>query len=171
MSAQETFDSIDNVIAPGSVDPIDRFKEYLAKRSLRMTRERRILVEEIFNGQHHFTVSDLCERLVAAGLRGASRSTVYRAIPHLLDAGLIFEVSLKSGNEEQVYENTLVPRHHDHLTCEKCGEVIEFDNEAIHEMREHVARKYGYMLRRHVLHLRGICARCQEGLSPEEMES
>ena len=98
-----------------------------------------------------------------------SRSTVYRVIPLLLQACLIFVVSVREGREEQVYENTLGPRHHDHLTCENCGAVIEFNESEVHKLLEKIAERYGFRLRSHVLHLRGLCPACQEKIIAREM--
>lgn len=142
---------------------IDQFQEYLAGQGLRMTRERRLVVDEVCKDPAgtHFTVSELLTRLQATD-RTMGRATVYRTIPHLLRSGLIFEVAVRGRKEEQVYENTTSRRHHDHLTCERCNEVIEFDNDVIHDLLESVAREHGYRLQRHTLDLRGLCPTCRK---------
>ncbi|MCB9475519.1 MAG: transcriptional repressor [Deltaproteobacteria bacterium] len=149
---------------------LERFQEFLATQNLRMTKERRIVVEEVFQEQHHFTVSELLERLRGKD-KALGRSTVYRVIPLLLQSGLLFEVSVKGGREEQVYENTLSPRHHNHLTCDLCNAVIEFEDEGLYDLQKAIAGRYGYKLRRHVLHLRGICPKCQEKIIDREVNA
>ena len=148
--------------------PLERFQKYLAKQNLRMTRERQEVIGEVLADTGHFTISGLLERLQKKDIE-AGRSTVYRVIPLLLQAGLIGEVSAKEGREEQVYENIANQRHHDHLTCELCGDFVEFENDEIHKLQEKVAAKHGYRLRRHVQHLRGICPRCQEKIISREV--
>jgi Fur family transcriptional regulator, ferric uptake regulator len=140
---------------------LERFKQYLSKRNLRMTAERLVVLEEVLADTGHFTTSELVARMQQKDI-ATGRSTVYRVIPHLLQAGVIGEVSAKEGREEQIYENIANQRHHDHLTCELCGEVVEFENAEIHRLQEKVATHHGYRLRRHVQHLRGICPECQE---------
>ena len=39
-----------------SVSPAEKFREFLSSRGLRMTRERAIVVEEIFSSHEHFDV-------------------------------------------------------------------------------------------------------------------
>jgi Fur family transcriptional regulator, ferric uptake regulator len=150
--------------------PVERFKKYLAKQNLRMTVERRKVVEEIFSTAEHFTVSDLVQRMQAND-SSMGRSTVYRVIPLLLKAGMIFEVSVRGGREEQVYENTSGIRHHAHMTCEVCGEVIEFNDSEIHEIQEKIATRYGYKLKLHIMDLRGICPSCQEQIISREVSA
>jgi Fur family ferric uptake transcriptional regulator len=49
---------------PGvAVSPIEKYREFLAAKGLRMTRERSIIVEEIFSLHEHFDAESLIERL------------------------------------------------------------------------------------------------------------
>jgi Fur family transcriptional regulator, ferric uptake regulator len=146
--------------------PLERFKKFLSSQNLRMTDERLLVLDEVLAGSGHFTVSDLIAR-VQAKSESMGRSTVYRLIPLMLQAGLIFEVSIREGRGEQVYEKSDTPRHHDHLSCEICGAVIEFEEDAIHDLEAKIAKRHGYRLCRHVHHLRGICSSCQENLITE----
>ncbi|MCL4236583.1 MAG: transcriptional repressor [Deltaproteobacteria bacterium] len=152
-------------------EPTAKFQAFLARQGLRMTDERRRVVEEVCANPDgtHFTVSELVGRLQGK-YSAMGRATVYRTIPLLLDAGLIFEVAVRGRNEEQVYENTTSRRHHDHLTCEMCQEVVEFENESLHDLLAGEASRHGYRLRRHTLDLRGICASCRERLTDQELE-
>ena len=150
------------------MDPLDRFKSYIAGRGLRMTSERAAILDAVFDVHAHFTVAELIEHLAARG-RSVGRSTIYRMMPHLVDAGLIKEASFCGCNEEQVYEHIYGHRHHDHLICERCGAVIEFEEPAIEILQEQVAAKYGFKLRRHFLDLRGVCPACQERIVEEAL--
>ncbi|MCZ7586538.1 MAG: transcriptional repressor [Deltaproteobacteria bacterium] len=151
-----------------AVSPIERFRSYLAEHNLRMTRERELVLDEVFREQNHFTASELLDRLQRRD-DNASRSTVYRVLPLLLQSGLIFEVGGKEGRQEQIYEHSHGPRHHDHLVCESCGDVVEFEEEDIHDALEEISRRYGYRLRSHLLYLRGVCAACQQRIIEREV--
>ena len=51
--------------------------------------------------------------------------------------------------------------HHDHIVCNKCGQVQEFYDEVIEEQQEKIARKYEFKITDHSLYLYGLCKACQ----------
>lgn len=140
---------------------VAHFKDFVAKTNLRMTKERETIIQAMLEENGHFTVSVLIERLEKKGHQIA-RSTIYRAIPHLLNSGLIRKAPANTCTDEQIYEPITGRSHHDHLICEMCGEVIEFEENAIEILQEKVAEQYGYKLKKHHLELVGICPACQE---------
>ena len=150
------------------MDPLKRFKSYLAGRGLRMTTERVAILNAVFDVHGHFTVAELIARLAESG-QALGRSTIYRMMPHLVEAGLVKEANFCGCNEEQVYEHVFGHRHHDHLICERCGAVVEFEEPAIELLQEQVAAQYGFKLRKHFLDLRGVCADCQERIVEEAL--
>lgn len=150
--------------------PVERFKNYLENQKLRLTRERRMVVVEVFSAPGHFTVSELLARLKGRN-HPLGRSTIYRVIPLLLQAGMIFEVAVSGGRQEQIYENAMGPHHHDHLICDLCGAVVEFEDQAVPRLIEQVAQKHRYKIRSHVLHLRGLCPDCQDKIISGEVNA
>lgn len=81
-------------------------------------------------------------------------ATVYRVLTQFEKAGLV-EKHFFSGNEA-VFE-LADEEHHDHLVCADCGKVFEFTNSIIEREQEKVARKLGFRLQEHTLHLYGAC--------------
>ena len=81
-------------------------------------------------------------------------ATVYRVLTQFEQAGLV-ERHFFSGNEA-VFE-LADDEHHDHLVCLDCGKVLEFTNATIEQEQEKVAKKLGFKLRDHTLHLYGEC--------------
>jgi Fur family transcriptional regulator, ferric uptake regulator len=149
-----------------AMDTEKRLQKVLSRRNLRMTTERQEILEAVSRMQNHFTVSDLIRQLKSNG-GTAGRSTVYRAIPHLIEAKIIRRASMSCSKEEQRYEGINSLHHHDHLTCEMCGEIVEFEDKEIERLQRQVAQKYGYRLTRHFLELRGICKKCQDKIIEE----
>ena len=147
---------------------LKKFKNYLENQGLRLTRERRMVVEEVANCSEHFTASDLLDRVQKRN-PNMGRSTVYRIIPLLLRARLITKAAIPAGREEQLYEVASEEQKHDHLTCDICGEVVEFKDEQIEKLHEEIAKRYGYKLRRHFLNLHGVCPNCQEKIISGEI--
>ncbi len=137
---------------------------YLRRRGLRMTGEREALLRAAF-AQHggHFTLDELAREAMRLHA-GASRSTVFRSLPLLVDAGIL-QPALVSG-EARRYELALGRRHHDHLLCSRCGQIVEFRSEAIEKLQLGVAARHGFRLTSHVHELLGECAACRAGDQP-----
>jgi Fur family ferric uptake transcriptional regulator len=146
----------------GSHAPVERFvekyREFLTSKGLRWTREQAIVVEEIFSSHEHFDAEQLIERLAQSRDRRVSRSTAYRAIRKLEEAGLIRKVARQDNRE--IYEHDYGYPQHDHLICRRCGTLIEFHNEAIAELLDEVARRHGFRREGHRLEVSGLCDRC-----------
>lgn len=81
-------------------------------------------------------------------------ATVYRVLTQFEQAGLV-ERHFFDGNQA-VFE-LADDNHHDHLVCLDCGKVVEFTNELIETEQEKVAKKLGFKLQHHTLHLYGEC--------------
>ncbi len=139
--------------------PEDKFGAFLKSRGLQFTPERRILLREVFEIHHHFTVEDLFDRLKAVGER-VSMPTIYRFIPLLLESGMAKEAVMCRGNV--TYEHTYGHEHHDHLVCVKCGRVYEFRNDEIERLQQSVCDKFNFQPLEHRLGIRGICAECRK---------
>lgn len=142
-----------------AVTPVEKFREYLATRQMRLTQEREIIVGEIFSDHEHFDCDDIVARLdkPSNGQR-VSRATVYRTVSQMEEAGLIRKVART--NDRDVYEHDYGYPQHDHFICSKCNRLIEFRNEQISAMLESVALELGFRLTGHRLEGHGMCAEC-----------
>lgn len=138
---------------------VERFRDYLHGRSLRVTEIREAIVRSVMERDGHFAIEDLVRDLTKEGV-DASRATVYRVLPLLLEAGLI-QPTVLSG-QKRLYEPAFEHEHHDHLICSRCGRVVEFLFEAFEMLQKEVAAKYGFELTAHFHELVGICADCQK---------
>ena len=66
----------------------------------------------------HLTADEILE-----GLDGIGTATVYRALDHLTEMGLIRRLSL--GKKSAVYE--YIRTNHMHFVCEQCGSVYDIE--------------------------------------------
>lgn len=144
-----------------AVSPSDKFQEYLATQGMRLTQERSIIVDDVFSQHEHFDADQIVERLTAQkGGRRVSRSSVYRTLTLLEEAGLIRKVARP--NDRDVYEHDYGYPQHDHLICDECGELIEFHNAEISKVLEQVAAEQGFRMTGHRLEVYGRCRECSK---------
>ena len=140
-------------------EPIDQdtFKTMIRKMGLKVTHQRLAILETLSGGRAHVSAQEVFEKVNAIHPE-IGFATVYRFLRKLAEQNMVTEVRM--GGLPARYE--LTPRrHHDHLTCVQCGLIVEFENPAIENLQEQVARAHNFRLTHHVLELYGICPRCQ----------
>ena len=144
-----------------SLSPTERFAEFLQSRGKRLTQQKQSLIETIFARHEHFDADDLIDELRQDKSRPkkASRPTVYRLLNELVEAGLLRRMSL---NGRAVYEHDYGYPQHDHLHCEKCDKLIEFQSAELKELREAVARLHNFRVSGHRLIITGVCDACSQ---------
>lgn len=143
-----------------SVSPVDKFREYLVTKGQRLTREREIIVDEVFSDHEHFDTDQLVARLSGRGdKRSVSRATVYRALSAMNEAGLLRKVARPNGRE--VWEHDYGYPQHDHMVCDNCGQLFEFHNEEISRLIEKIASAQGFLRTSHRLEVYGTCDPCR----------
>ncbi len=142
-----------------AVSPAEKYREYLATKGLRLTRERSIIIEEVFASHEHFDAEQLIGRLAQRtdGTR-VSRSTIYRSLLQLEEAGLIRKVARQ--DDRDVFEHDYGYPQHDHLICSKCSTLIEFQADAIAQVLSEVAARHGFRMDGHRLEVTGLCDAC-----------
>lgn len=140
-----------------AVPPVDKFREFLLTKGMRLTPEREAIVTAVYASHEHFDADVWIEKLERRK-GGASRSTVYRTLSLLEEAGLIRKVA--RSNDREVYEHDYGYPQHDHLICKKCGDMIEFPNEVIADVLERIAAEHGFRMSGHRLEVEGICSNC-----------
>jgi Fur family ferric uptake transcriptional regulator len=141
-----------------SQSPEDKFREYLASRPRpqRYTDQQRDMVRFIFSQHNHFDAEQLIDDMKRAGF-AVSRATVYRTLNKLVDAGLLRRLEL---GPRMFYEHDYGYPQHEHLYCQKCGKVIEFQNPAIEAIIRDVGTQHNFHTSGHTFIVRGTCADC-----------
>lgn len=141
-----------------SQTPEEKFREYLASRSRpqRFTEQQRELLAHVFARHKHFDAKELIEELKAAE-KNVSRATVYRTLTSLVEAGLLRRIEL---GDRTVFDHDYGYPAHDHLVCERCNSMTEFQSEELEALLERVAGAHLFRPEGHTLVVRGVCAAC-----------
>ena len=135
-----------------------RLDEYMNKKGLRSTAQRRLVTDIFFQSSEHLSIEDLLAKVRRKDSR-VGYATVYRTLKLLKDSGLANERHFGDGVSR--YEVAHEDAHHDHLICTECGKIVEFENDRIEELQDELAARYGFVLTRHKHELYGVCADCQ----------
>lgn len=135
----------------------DELKALIRKLNLKVTSQRLLILRALCEGRRHVTAQELYEKVVKLD-SSVGFATVYRFLRHMNHQKYVTEVRM--GGLPARYEIT-PKRHHDHLTCSQCGQIVEFENKQIEVLQEKVAKQFGFKLHHHVLELYGVCQKCQ----------
>lgn len=137
----------------------DLLTDHMARKGLRSTDQRRLIVETFFTVPNHVSIEELLSEVRRKDPR-VGYATVYRTLKLLTECGVAFE--RKFGDGLTRYELADDDTHHDHLICDDCGMIIEFEEPRIEELQEDIARRHGFRLVRHKHEMYGVCPACQE---------
>ena len=135
---------------PGPPDTSVRLK----KAGLTATHPRRLILELLQrNLDVHFSAEEVYRRLLDAG-ESVGIASVYRVLNQFESAGL---VSRHQFDGTTSYFELNLGKHHDHLICTECGNILEFVDEEIEELQRKVAERLGFEIDNHALYLFGRC--------------
>lgn len=130
----------------------------LKDKGLKLTQQRKQLLQKALLHHSHFSAEELYESLRHRGV-GVSRATVYRTLKLLADHHVLDVHDFEKGYH--LYESRLGRHHHDHLMCLRCGRITEFENAAIEEEQEKVARRHHFRILSHSHKIYGVCSACR----------
>jgi len=130
----------------------------LKENTLKFTKQRELVLKFLYENNGHFTPEDIYTLLkqqnpgINIGI-----ATVYRTLS-LLETSKIAS-SISFGVQGKKYELGL-KKHHDHLICVKCGEIIEFFDKTIEERQEDIAKQFNFQMTGHTMKIEGLCENC-----------
>jgi Fur family transcriptional regulator, ferric uptake regulator len=132
-----------------------RFLDFLARKHLRLTGQRRAIIRTVFSTAKHFTAEELL-RWARRRDKSVSRATVYRTLPLLTESGLVREMDF--GKEQKYYDpNYAEHPHHNHIICVDCGKIVEFDSRRIEQIENAISRRLGFSTKAHRLQITATC--------------
>ena len=117
---------------------------------VRMTNQRRIIIELIDDSEDHPDVDTIYRRAIEID-NTISLATIYRTVGVLEQAGIIDKLDVGDGKAR--YE--LSGEHHEHLVDVDSGEIHEFQHEELEALKEKIALDMGFELVGHRLELFG----------------
>lgn len=138
---------------------LDNFKEFLKTHKMKFTPERELIFMTVLKRTDHFDADEFAANLSQKDFK-ASRATVYRTLDILCTMGVLRKCSF--GGKQQLYENMLNKKHHDHMVCMNCDNVIEFLDNEIEARQDKICKKYGFQAKRHSLQIYGFCQICSK---------
>jgi Fe2+ or Zn2+ uptake regulation protein len=128
----------------------------LRQRGLKLTPQRRAIVERL-RADHGHPDADDVYRQVAASMPDVSRTTIYNTLRELVDLGELVPVE-DAGSGGTRYDTN--PERHHHLLCIRCRRLVDVQRE-FDGLKLPPAQRAGYRIVSSQVTFFGYCPDCQ----------
>ena len=132
----------------------------LAGRGVRLTRQRRALLEVMDQAERHLSADAILERAQKID-PNVHRVTVYRTLEMLKRLGLLDELDLLHIHGHRHYYESHGPRDHIHVACLRCGKVREVESDLYEQMKRQIERDTGVKITVTRTEIGGYCEDCR----------
>lgn len=139
--------------------------EEFAARGVRLTTQRRALLEVIQSSKEHLDAASLL-RLAREKDARVDRATIYRTLELLKKMGLVDELDLMHLNGEKHYYELRRDRDHIHLACFQCGRIEEYGSPLFERLKQEITREGGFRIGVVRMEVGGRCSNCQKQQDP-----
>lgn len=128
------------------------------------TEQRKILLNYLKeNSQREFSIDSLSRELEELSKGKIGKSTVYRQVKELCEAGLLRRFR-KEGKTVvyQYMEHEGDCCNHFHLKCTNCGRLVHLECSDAQKLAEHIKEKHDFYLDLSKTVLYGLCGQCRQ---------
>ena len=132
-----------------------RFLDFLEEKNLRITAQRRAIVDTVFGTDQHFTAEQLLE-WARERESSVSRATVYRTLPLLTESGLVHEMDF--GKDYKIYDPNYADHpNHNHIICDDCDKIVEFESDRLDRLEDEISTGLGFKVKSQQLRINASC--------------
>ena len=132
----------------------------LLSRGIRMTRQRRVILEIIETATQHLDAAQILRKAVRVD-PNINRVTVYRTLGLLKRHGLVDELDLLHVKGEGHFYERRPQRDHIHMACLRCGKIMEFESDLFDRLKGQIQRDCQFHIVVTRLEVGGYCAQCR----------
>jgi len=144
---------------------LDDLKVSCREKELRLTPQRRVLLEALVESSDHPSAEQLYAR-VKGKLPGLSRATVFRILEQLVANGVIGK-ACHPGRSARYDVRT---ETHHHLVCLRCESMTDIFDDSLDKVALPDTSTYNFDTVDFRVQLRGYCSNCQNQMQKENSQ-
>ena len=138
-----------------------QLQKQLAARSIRLTRQRRVVLQVMDTAPRHLDAGEILSRAQKIDPQ-ITRVTVYRTLDLLKHHGLIDELDLLHLRGHRHFYESHGPRDHIHIACLRCGKVREFESELYEQLKRQIEQDCEMEIKLSRTEVGGYCKNCKD---------
>lgn len=131
--------------------------QLFSQRGLKITPQRRLIVELLAEDRSHPTAEELYQRVISR-MPDVSQTTVYNTLHELVALGELTPVGNLS--EGGVRFDTNASNHH-HLFCMRCHTLVDIERD-FSDVQLTLEEAKGYQIVKNQITFYGVCQKCQK---------
>ncbi|MGH9698995.1 MAG: Fur family transcriptional regulator [Candidatus Acidiferrales bacterium] len=141
-------------------EPPGHLQGELSARGIRLTRQRRVVLQVMEAARRHLDAAEILERARKINSH-ITRVTVYRTLDLLKRHRLIDELDLLHLRGDRHFYESHGPRDHIHVACVRCGKVREFESQLYEDLMKQISRDCAIEISVARTEVGGLCADCR----------
>ncbi len=136
------------------IEPMQQLAKTLKDSGQSLTNPRKTVFEALLDSEP-VTMQELVHACPAIG-----ETSVYRTIDVFTRLGIVQRIQI--GWKYKIELSGEFQDHHHHLTCQRCGKVIPFEEDPkLEKYLETIAMQNDFEMRDHMLEIQGLCSSCR----------
>lgn len=132
---------------------MDRLEDLLRTYDFRVTAPRKAVFVALQDATQPLKLSEIVARCPKI-----DRSSVYRSIDILLQAGVIKVVHI--GWKKRYELTELFRPHHHHIRCTQCSQIVHIEDDELESAIETIAVRHRFTSVVHHFEIEGVCELC-----------
>lgn len=140
---------------------LDTFQAFLSKKNLRLTNQRKAILEAVHKHDDHYTAEELLT-LARQIDDSVSRATIYRTLPILIECDILREIDI--GKDYKYYTtNKQDENFQAQIICRDCDKIFEIDAPFMDWYSKTAADRLGLEVQTQRLQINAICTKVKNG--------
>ncbi len=138
----------------------EQFHRLFGQQGIDRFEERFQVLASFLKLERHVSLAQIAEQVRQDGLV-VDNEFLLECMELLCRFGFASQVVFGQ-DDTPLYEHRHLGIHHDHMICTKCGDIIEFNDEALESLQEKLTAEYGFFMLQHKMEIYGLCKACMD---------
>ena len=138
----------------------NRIRDMLKTRGYKLTPQRRATLDVILHNEGNHMSTEEVYLEVKKQCPEIGLATVYRTVLLLEEINVLQRHNFDDGRYRYELNHPEEYHHHHHLICNRCGKVLEAEEDLLDDLERQIQEKYEFLVQDHRVQFTGLCKDC-----------